>query len=230
MMQLTQSIRLSLTFIGLLLLITGCAQYPMGLSKEQWEALSPAQQAEYQSKQYEINAERSRQYEARRQEQARLAEIRREEEAQQAAEQARIEQERLAVAYRHARYGDVIIVTVKGGGIAFHGSGYAYEPVAFEIFRGETKEVIFKREGRSYENTAVLMKLSEDGNTFFFDADARNRIVIPNDGWARGRTYSDLPQISTRDGRSGAVGISIQISLKPLPGGPREGFDEHHRR
>src|ERR1035437_2105712 len=221
-MQTNKPTRLSLVFLGLLLLITGCAQYPMGLSKEQWEALSPAQQAEYQSKQYEINAERNRQYEARRQEEARLAEIRHQEEARQAAEQARIEEERLAIAYRHARYGDVIIVTVKGGGIAFHGSGYAYEPVSFEIFRGETKEVIFKREGRSYENTAVLMKLSEDGNTFFFDADARKRIVIPNDGWARGRTYSDLPQISTRDGRSGAVGITIQISLKPLPGGPGE--------
>ena len=229
-MQTNKPTRLSLVFLGLLLLITGCAQYPMGLSKEQWEALSPAQQAEYQSKQYEINAERNRQYEARRQEEARLAEIRHQEEARQAAEQARIEQERLAVAYRHARYGDVIIVTVKGGGIAFHGSGYAYEPVAFEIFRGETKEVIFKREGRSYETTAVLMKLSEDGNTFFFDAGSCKRIAIPNDGWARGRTYSNLPQISINDGGTGAVGISIQISLKPLPGGPREGFDEHHRR
>jgi hypothetical protein len=159
-----------------------------------------------------------------------LAEIRHQEEARQTEEQARIEAERLAEAYRHARYGDVIIVTVRGGGIAFHGSGYAYEPVSFEIFRGETKEIIFKREGRSYENTAVLMKLSEDGNTFIFDTDARKRIVIPNDGWARGRTYSDLPQISTRDGRSGAVGITIQISLKPLPGAPRGGFDEHHRR
>jgi len=229
-MQLNTPTRLSLIFTGLLLFITGCAQYPMGMSKEQWEALSPAQQAEYQSKQYEINAERNRQYEARRQEEARLAEIRHQEEARQAAEQARIEQERLAVAYRHARYGDVLIVTVRGGGIAFHGKGYAYEPVSFEIFRGETKEVIFNRAGRSYETNAILMKLSEDGNTFFFDAPARKRIVIPNDGWARGRTYSNLPDIGSHGGQSEAVGLTIQISLKPLPGGPREGFDEHHRR
>jgi len=225
-MQSNKPARFSLLFIGLLLFTTGCAQYPMGLSKEQWEALPPAQQAEYQSKQYEINAERQRQYEARRQEQAKLDEIRRQEEA----EQARIEQERLADAYRHARYGDIAIVTVQGGSIAFHGKGYAYEPVAFEIFRGETKEVTFKRADRSYESTAILMKLSEDGNTLFFDAPARKRIVIPNDGWAHGRTYSSLPQIGTREGHSGAVGITIQISLKPLPGGPPKGFDEHHRR
>jgi hypothetical protein len=225
-MQSNKPARFFLILLGLLLFTTGCAQYPMGLSKEQWEALSPAQQAEYQSKQYAINAERQREWEARRQEQARQEEIRR----QQAAEQARIEQERLADAYRHARYGDIIIVTAQGGSVAFYGKNHAYEPVAFELLRGETKEITFRREGRSHETTVIQMKLSEDGHTFFFDAPARKRIVIPDDGWARGRSYSDLPQINAREGHSGAVGVTLHISLKPLPGGPPKGFDKHHRR
>lgn len=213
-----------------LLVLAGCAQYPMGLTKQQWEALSPAQQAEYQSRQYAINAERNRQYEARRQEEARLDEIRRQEEARIANERARIEHERVAIAYREARYGDIIVVTVQGGGIAFHGKRYAYEPVSFELLRGERKEVQFNREGRSYETTRITMKLGEDGNTFTFDEPARKRIVITNDGWDRGRTYSGFPEIGSRDGLSEAFGITLRIALKPLPGGPRQGFEEHHRR
>ena len=210
-----------------LLVLAGCAQYPMGLTKPQWEALSPAQQAEYQSKQYEIDAERNRQYEARRQEEARLAEIRRQEEARIAEEQARIEHERLAIAYREARYGDIIVVTVQGGGIAFHGKRYSYEPVAFELLRGERKEIHFKRDGRSYETTGITMKLGEDGNTFYFDEPARKRIVITNDGWERGRTYSGFPEIGSHDGHSEASGISIRIAFKPLPDYPHRG--EGHR-
>jgi hypothetical protein len=42
--------------LTLILLLAGCASYPMGLDKVQWEALPPAQQAEYRARQAEIDA------------------------------------------------------------------------------------------------------------------------------------------------------------------------------
>jgi len=50
----------AVVFVALLMLCS-CTQYPMGLSKEQWQGLSPAQQAEYQAKQYQIDEEQRRQ-------------------------------------------------------------------------------------------------------------------------------------------------------------------------
>jgi hypothetical protein len=76
----------------------------MGLSREQWEALPPGQQADYQAKQYQIDADnRARADEARRQA------------AAQKAEQDRLEAERLRQAYANAHYGDIVTVTVQGG-------------------------------------------------------------------------------------------------------------------
>jgi len=199
----------AMAWLTLLALITGCVQYPMGTTKQQWESLSPAQQAEYQSRQYAVDAERNRLAEAQRQEQARLA-----------GERARAEQERLAAAYQYARYGDIVVVTIQGGMVAFNGKRQAYEPIAFELVRGERKDVKFTRLEHSYETTTIAMKLCDDGNTFYFDEPSRKRIVIANDGWERARTYSGFPVIEGRDGQSEAQGITIRITFKSLP---------HHR-
>ncbi len=201
----------TLLLIASLAVMSGCAQYPMGLNQDQWQSLSPEQQADYTARQQAIDAERAKQAAIRREEQARLA-----------AERERAEQERLEAAYRHARYGDIIVVTVEGGEIAFGGKRHPYEPIAFELVRGERKEVRFSRLGRHHQTTGIVMRLSEDGNTFYFDEPARKRIVITNNGWDRGRTYGDFPVIENRDGRSEAMGISIRIAYKPV--GPRH----HH--
>lgn len=195
-------------FFALLLsavFMAGCTTYPMGLNKDQWEVLPPAEQAAYQAKQSAIDQERARQYAI---EQARQVQ-----EQRDAEERERI---RVAEAYRHAFYGDVVTVTIQGGMVAFGGKRFPFEPLSFDLVRGESRLVEFTRQGRSYETTLVEVRLSEDGNTFYFDYPARKRFVAINDGWERGREYHPS-EIGSHDGHSEAVGVAIRIRHKPLP-------------
>ncbi len=118
----TTRFHVPLVFAGLLSLSACAVRYPMGLSREQWESLPPSQQAEYQAKQYQIDADnRARAEEARRQEVA------------QKADRERLELERLRQAYANARYGDIVTVTVQGGTLSYAGKRYSYEPVSFDL-------------------------------------------------------------------------------------------------
>lgn len=186
-------------------LLAGCAFYPMGLTKEQWERLTPAQQTEYRARQTEIDAQNFRAAEAAR--------LQRE---QQAREQWQREQEQLALRYNQARYGDIITVTIRGGMVAFRGKRFPYEPVSFDLVRGEAKQVEFIRMGESYTTTFIEMRLSEDGNTFYFDYPARRRFVAINDSWERGREYHP-PEIDGHSGHSEAIGITIAVKYRRLP-------------
>jgi len=181
----------------------------MGMTKEQWEALPSEQKAQYQAKQYEIDAERQRQASAERARQEQLA-----------AEAAAQEQRRLTAAYCEARYGDVITVTIQDGMVAFHGKRFPYEPVSFDLVRGETKLVEFTRQGQSYTTTLIEVQLSDDGTSFYFDVSARRRFVAVNDGWERGIEYHPS-EIGGHDGHSEAIGIRIGIRFRVLPGIPR---------
>lgn len=189
----------------LLVLLAGCTAYPLGLSKDQWEGLTPAQQTEYQARQTEIDAQNYRAAEAAR--------LQREQEAR---EQWLREQELLATRYAQARYGDIITVTICGGMVAFRGKRFPYEPVSFDLVRGEAKQVEFVRQGESYTTTLIEMWLSEDGNTFYFDYPARRRFVAVNDGWERGREYRP-PEIDGHSGHSEAIDITIAIRYRRFP-------------
>jgi len=193
----------------------GCAFYPLGLSKEQWTALSPEQQAQYQARQSEIDQANAQQAEAERARQEQLA-----------AEAAAQEQQRLSALYQQARYGDIITVTIQGGMVAFYGKRYPYEPVCFDLVRGETKLIQIARQGQCYATTLIEMHLSEDGNTFYFDAPARKRFVALNNGWERGAEYHP-PEIGSHDGHSEAVGVCIRIRYRPMPGDHRPRFDSN---
>ena len=191
--------------LSLILLFAGCASYPMGLEKNQWEALPPAQQAEYRIRQSEIDAQNYRVAESAR--------LQREQEERDLAER---ERERVVALYHRARYGDVITVSIQDGMVAFNGRRFPYEPVSFDLVRGETKSVEFSRRGQAYSTTLIEMRLSEDGNTFFFDAPARKRFVAVNESWERGREYSP-PEIGSHDGHSEAIGIKIALRFRVGP-------------
>lgn len=194
----------TVTRFGLLLasavltLLSGCLQYPMGLSKEQWEALPPARQAELSAQQAQIDEARA----------ARDAAL--------ALESARLERERLRAAYAQASYGDIITVNIHDGMVAFYGKRHPYLPVTFELVRGETKAVEFVRAGRPQERREVVMRFTADGEWFIFDDPAPKRVKLKNEGWDRGRTYTP-PAIGSHDGDSEAIDIRIDIRLKRLP-------------
>ncbi len=186
----------------------GCTSYPMGLSREQWDALPPGEQAEYQAKQYQIDADnRARAEEARRQAEAQRAEL------------ARLEAERLRQAYANAQYGDIVTVSVQGGFLSYGGRRYPYEPAAFDLIKGEAKRVSFKGRGRVTIATEYVVRLSEDGNTFFFDDDdARQRAVFVNHDWEHGEHYQ--PDGAVNDVSVGLSGMTFYVRYKNLPGGP----------
>ena len=202
-------------FLMIAILSTGCAsRYPMGLTQQQWEALSPAQQAEYQAKQYAIDEQRRQAEAARRAEQARIA-----------AEAARAEQERVRQLYANARYGDIVTVTVRGGSIAYSGKRYPYEPVSFDLVRGERKEIEFRGRGLQTIATSYEVHLTEDGNTIYFDGSYRERVVLVNETWDRGQTYQ--PAGSKNDVGVSIAGMTFFVKYKELPGAPQRIIIEH---
>lgn len=189
--------------------LIGCQSYPMGLSEAQWKALSPSEQADYQRQQAVIDEQRRQKREAEEQ-------LRREVEAQKAREA----HERVQLAYARARYGDVVTVTIESGHVAINGKHQPYEPVRFDLVRGERKEVEFVQQGRSASRQRIDVRLSEDGHTFYFDESARDRISLISTGWEVGKTHSALNVHDTRS-RSEARNLTITIKLKELPGAPR---------
>lgn len=199
------------------LLLTGC-QYPMGLSKTQWQALTPEQQADYRRQQYQIDEQRRREREAE--------ELRRRQEAEA---RARLEQERIQTAYSHARYGDVVTATIEGGTVNIGGRPTPYEPLRFDLIRGERKQIEFVQQGRSSSRLLVDVRLSEDGNTFYFDEKANDRIALISVGWDVGKVSGPL---SIRDpfSQSRAQEIRIGLQLKRLPGAPQRLILEDRRK
>lgn len=194
---------LSLT-LGAAILV-GCQSYPLGLNEAQWKALSPEQQADYTRQQAQINEQRRAEREAE-------AQRRRAEEA----ERARLEQERVRLAYATARPGDIVTVTIQGGHVSIYGKHQPYEPLKFDLVRGERKQIEFVQQGRSSARQTVDVRLSEDGNTFYFDESARDRISLISTGWEQGKSHGPL---TIRDGgsRSVANGITVHLKFKELP-------------
>ncbi|HEY1170759.1 MAG TPA: hypothetical protein VGH19_05255 [Verrucomicrobiae bacterium] len=204
-----------------LVTLVGCQSYPMGLSKVEWEALPPEQQAEYRRQQSLIDEERRREQaiinEQRRKEQAALAEKQRLE----AAERSRVEEMRLAALYAHARYGDIVTVTIEGGLVNFS-KHRAYEPVRFEILRGQRKDIEFVQLGSPSTKILVPVRLSEDGQTFYFDEGARDRLVFINadNVWQIGKRYEGLA-IHDTSSRSLASAINIHLQYKSFGNRPQ---------
>lgn len=195
--------------LAILFSLSACAvRYPMGLNREQWNALPPSQQAEYQAKQYQIDSDnRTRAEEARRQAAGRQL------------EQARLETERLRHAYANAQYGDIVTVSVQGGFLSYAGKRYPYEPASVDLIRGETKKVPFRGRGMQTIATEYVVRFSEDGNTVYFDDESQKRAVFVNHNWEHGETYQ--PAGTLNDVNVGLSGMTFFVRLKSLKGSPQ---------
>jgi len=93
--------------------------YPMGLSKAEWQDLSPTERAGLRAQQTALNAARD----------AALAE-------EEARETARVDQ-----LYAEAKPGDVVQCAIEGGRAVFGKQIGPYRPLAFRLARGEQKYV-----------------------------------------------------------------------------------------
>jgi hypothetical protein len=113
------------------------------------------------------------------------------------------------------KYGDIIVVTIQGGVIGI-GERYAYQPVQFELARGEYKGINFRRQDKPTAFRTITMLLSTDGDMFYFDPGMFS-LDIPNNGkWNIGATYypKEIKDISVG---SGAKNLEITIRYKFLP-------------
>ncbi len=206
---------------------SGCATYPLGLSRQQWDALPQEKQAEYQASQYRIDEEKRQQAEATRIQQ------------QEAAEQrARAEQARVEALYANARYGDLVTVTISGGTMERRANNkgprrYAVEPAAFDLARGETKIIEIRgtspsRAGAELNIEKLRASLSADGNNIILNDESpydAHRVVLPNTGWDAGSRHviSFENSWGTRFSH-----IPVTIRLKALPGEPTRIIIDNH--
>lgn len=198
----------NMPIVVLCVCLAGCGtRHPMGLTTEQWNALPQEKQAELQTQQYAIDAAQRQQQEARRLEQERFAH-----------EQAMAKAEQTRQAYARAQYGDVVNVVVQGGSIAWGGKQYPYEPVSFDLVKGETKSVHFRGRGVQTIATSYDVRLSDDGNTLFFDDSSRQRAVLVNHDWEHGESYR--PAGTMNDVSVALSGMTFFVKLKGLPGAP----------
>ena len=189
--------------------LSGCGINSIPTAEENAKGKWANVQADYQRQQSALNEQRRREREAA-------------EALQRAKEELRLEAERakLREAYARARYGDVVTVTIEGGVVAINGKHQPYEPVRFDLVRGERKEVEFVQQGRSSSRQRIDVRLTEDGHTFYFDESARDRVALISTGWEAGKLHSAL-NVQDKRSRSEARGLNITVKFKELPGAPR---------
>lgn len=196
-----------LLIIFLCLCLSGCATHPMGLTTEQWNALTPDKQAELQAQQYAIIAAAQQQREVERMERERVA-----------REAAQAHAEQIRQAYASAQYGDVVTVTIQSGFVQWGGKLRAIEPVSFDLIKGESKTIEFH--GRDIRGSLGRydVRLSDDGNMVYFNEDFSGRMVLANRDWEHGENYTP---IVGRNGDYGAPsGMRFFVKYKRLSGAP----------
>ena len=194
----------SLFLLVALLFALGCESYPMGMSKEEWVLLSPEQQAQARQQQAAIDAENRR---IAAEEEARQRQIDADEHARRQAE--------LEHRYSHARYGDIVSITVEGGQMKFSGDHRTYEPVAFDLVRGESKTIVFRRDDKPKYTLSVVVRLSDDGRTFYFDDSSSKRLTFIEKTWDRGQVYTIAIH---RNGNSEPKNVNFTLRYRPVRG------------
>lgn len=199
----------------LFFLFSGCAQqYPMGLSKSQWHALSPQQQADYQVRQYEVDEQRRRDSHDER-----LAK------EQAIRERSDVEQERLDRVYASAAYGDIVRVAIQDGVLDIYGKSKPAQPAAFEIAKGERKAITITQEGQIQQSFDFPVTLSSDGQTLTFNDGSASAFVMVNRNWERGESYT-MPA-SARQGRISLLGARVFVRFKETADAPQRVIIEH---
>lgn len=113
---------------------------------------------------------------------------------------------------------DVIDVTIDNGSVSFYGKNYAYDPVSFRIIRGQSLEVVFRRQRSSFE-TRVVVSYRPDGLHFDVpdqrpgtQAPERGLFVLPEDRrWEKGEAMEMTGRISSGASRSRADHLVFHV-------------------
>lgn len=175
-------------------IFSGCISFhPLGISNAEWNALSPEQKVEAREKQAQLTAQKK----------------------QAKADREAAEKAASAKRYETARYGDIITVVITGGSMDIHSKRREYEPIAFDLVRGESKSIDIIRKGKRHQKDSAVMRLSEDGRTFYFDDKQRDSLILIDEGWENGKTYR-IKELKNRN--TNPRDIEIKIRYRPVEG------------
>lgn len=184
----------SIFVVFCLSILAGCISFhPLGMTDSEWNALTPQQKMEAREKQTQLNQQKK----------------------QAKAEQEAAAQAASAELYKTARYGDIVTVVIKGGTMDINGKRREYEPIIFDLVRGESKHIDIVRKGKRHYKDSAVMRLSEDGRTFYFDDKQRHNLRLIDEGWEDGKTYKIQ---KLKNNNTNPRNIEINIRYRPLEG------------
>jgi hypothetical protein len=149
--------------LGVLLGLSGCASYPLGMTKAQWEALTPEAQFKAQQQQMQLDQQRAEQ---------RAAEAR---QRALALEQAQAAQ---ALRRQQAAYGDHVQCVLSEGQAKMGGRWRTVEPIALDLVRGEQVAYTLEHVEKGYVRYSQSVYAGFDGQTLQlceYDGDYRNQ-------------------------------------------------------
>ncbi len=173
-------------------ILSGCISFhPLGMSDSEWNALTAEQKIAAREKQSQLTAQKK----------------------QAESDRKIAEKNALAKQYEKAVYGDIISVAITSGTMDIHGKRREYEPIAFDLIRGESKSIKIIRKGKKYQKDTAVMRLSKDGRTFYFDDEQQNRLVLVDESWDRGKKYT-IKELKNRN--TNPQNIRISIRYRPL--------------
>ncbi len=134
-------VRVSLLLVSISF-ITACANYPLGMTEDEWNQLSPQQQLDARERQARLDQA----------EQAQRAKA-----ARHRAELERAEQQRYQEMMANARPGDIVQCVLQDGEGYYGGSWRAAESVGFSLLRDYTQTVSIAEQGRPTRSVATEM-------------------------------------------------------------------------
>ena len=177
--------------IGLFLIVLyACTPMIYGVPQETWNGMSEEQRTST----IQIYQERQLARQIAAEERARQHAIYLEE--QQLKEQAEAEAMRYRVEaiYRgEGNYGDLLRVRIENGTANFRGQIRQYDPVAFQLAKGEIKDITIA----TTKNRRVVLHAYYDGATLYLDGNKNTKKshmskLIYDKRWSNGLTYSDV--------------------------------------
>lgn len=208
--------RLHRSFLILMLLTTtlvACTPMIHGVPEDRWARMSESERATAR----EAYAERQRQWQLERAEQARRDAAAAEIQRREAHERAHRDREQIEAIHRgdSGVYGDLIQVTVSGGSMDFYGKRVPYEPVTFRLANREQRTISIRSIGdRGYRTLEVPVSFVD--GTFTFDVGRQPIRLLQSPGWRRGELHGGLA--TGKHSKSDGVGLNLRVEIVPQSG------------
>lgn len=204
----------------ILLILVGCTPRIYGVPQPTWEMMSEAERLEAM----QLYKDRQIAYQKAREERARIRAIELKKQQARQEEEARKRQMRIDAIYRgNGAWGDLLRVTLRDGEMRIGGKHRGYEPVAFKIAAGETKQVSVS----SIAGRQATLRVTYDGGTLLVDDYGKGnhphaKRFIYEHSWEKGKTYSEV----TSEGPLKLHGITASIEIVGKQGQFRRTHEE----